>query len=112
MTSFRLAAFAALAVSTLAAAPASAEDRAAEALRELAQELRLANDSGQVPGENGTGYAFGQNLPVLDLAPTRSPVSGFSNKLTPQLGTSASFPAVTLQPIDHDAPSFGFRIRF
>jgi|GEM_PF-3181272 len=79
-------------------------------LLQSAAELEAANDAGQV--KEGASYAFGQNLPVFDIAPDRSALYGLAEPLTPSYGTTPSFPARTFQQIPESQSTFGLAIRF
>lgn len=111
MTSARKTIIAAIAMASLVPAMASAEDNG-ENLRTSFEELREAKAAAQQPSDGSTSYTFGQNLPSLDLPAARSPVYGFGTTLTPNYGTSSSFPGETYVPIPENQSSFGFSIRF
>lgn len=116
MTTFSTPTRAAFLVAALAtpllATGAQAENTAAE-VREAIQELKRSNDSAQAQTEGeGTAYSFSQSVPVLDRPRRTSPIYGFSNRSTPDFGTSASYPAQTYVPIPKTQSSFGLSFRF
>ncbi len=101
----------AAAIAALTLLPVAAmADEARSPTGQAAYELKAANDAGQAKDDDT--YAFGQSLPLFDVAPDRSALYGPSRPLTPTLGTSASFPAETYEAIPEDQPSFGLSIRF
>ena len=107
-----VAAITALVVSVLLLPGIAGAEDTGEGIREAARELRKANDAGQVGQRGETTYTFGQNVSVFDLQREPGVSFGPTSRLTPGYGTSASFPALSYEPIPEAQSSFGFSFRF